>query len=128
MFQSKRTMPCPLLLPDVRSKLTRAKTRTKSPWSITIVTQSKCLMYHKIENSLISHKKIREYIETSRCCCHFFLPVALSVVSFLAFAASSFAFCSSSRFLAASSLCFRIIAKRAKSALASSVFPAAWSF
>ena len=37
-------------------------------------------------------------------------------------------FFSSSRFLAASSRCFRIIANLARSARASSVFPAAWSF
>ena len=36
--------------------------------------------------------------------------------------------CSSARFLAASSLCFRMMANRARSALASSVFPCACNF
>ena len=102
---------------------------------------------------------------TIRWNCHFFFPSALSVVSFLPLAASSFAkgakrdisalkdnssvkqeniidmnnyfytlvliyipFCSSSLFFAASSLCFRIIASLARSALASSVFPSACNF
>lgn len=81
------------------------------------------------QNSIIQKIcKIFIKSKTIRWNCHFFFPSALSVVSFLPLAASSFAFCSSSLFFAASSLCFRIIASLARSALASSVFPSACNF
>lgn len=53
----------------------------------------------------------------------FFLLRALAICSLFAVAAASLACFSSSRFLAASSRCCRMIAKRARSARASSVLP-----
>jgi len=62
------------------------------------------------------------------CCGYFFFLPPPTLSSRCALAAFSFAIRSSCLFFSASSLCFRMIASLARSALASSVFPSACSF